>query len=481
MSEKIDETLKKLAADKQTRKPDPDSSLAGYSMDNLSGLPGDPDCPHCKGVGYLRVDYPLGHPEFGKIEACTCREKEIHQKIHERLFALSNLDALEHLTFDNFQPRGRPGLSPVEGDSLELAYNQAQMFSKNLAGWLLLQGSFGCGKTHLAAAIANYAVDLGVPTLFITVPDVLDLLRISFSSTETTYESQLDQIRNAKLLILDDFGTQNATQWAQEKLFQIINHRYTNRMPTVITTNVPLDEIEDRIRSRLVDPELVTRVRISAPDYRNPTSDMGDHRISIQQESSDMTFDTFDLRQDEGLPADELQSLQRAYNAAREFAEKPGGWLIIEGTYGCGKTHLAMGIANHISERSAPPPIISIPKMLNFLRESFSLTSKTSLGQRFEEIIKSPVLILDDLGSLYDTRWVREQLFILFDHRYRAKLPTVITTNETISEMDQRLVSRMNDPRLCKYVKITTRGYFDGTRFDDQAKYQRRRSKKGNR
>jgi DNA replication protein DnaC len=66
---------------------------------------------------------------------------------------------------------------------------------------------------------------------------------------------------------LDDLGTQNATPWAQEKLFQIINHRYVNRLPTVVTTNVDLQSIDGRISSRLKDDTLVQKVRITAPDY----------------------------------------------------------------------------------------------------------------------------------------------------------------------------------------------------------------------
>ena len=141
---------------------------------------------------------------------------------------------------------------------------------KVLNGWLLLSGGYGCGKTHLAAAVANYAVGMGVPTLFLTVPDLLDTLRFSYDSEDTTFEQRFDEIRNAKLLVLDDFGTQNATGWAQEKLFQIINYRYINKLPTVVTTNLALDEIEARIRSRLSDPELVTHMKIVAPDFRRP-------------------------------------------------------------------------------------------------------------------------------------------------------------------------------------------------------------------
>src|SRR4030095_11130182 len=124
-----------------------------------------------------------------------------------------------------------------------------------------------------AAAIANYAVEMGVPTLFLTAPDLLDMLRFSYDSEDTTFENRFNEIRNASLLVLDDFGTQNATGWAQEKLFQILNYRYINKLSTVVTTNLTLDEIEARIRSRLSDPELVSSVKMSAPDYRRPMED----------------------------------------------------------------------------------------------------------------------------------------------------------------------------------------------------------------
>ena len=78
---------------------------------------------------------------------------------------------------------------------------------------------------------------------------------------------------DAPLLVMDDFGTQNATEWAQEKLFQILNYRYINKLPLVVTTNLMLNEMEPRISSRLEDPEMVTRVNIMAPDYRRPAHD----------------------------------------------------------------------------------------------------------------------------------------------------------------------------------------------------------------
>ncbi|RPJ26916.1 MAG: AAA family ATPase, partial [Chloroflexi bacterium] len=257
---KIDETLKKIATN---------TSKASTPTTSSTSL-GDPNCPHCGGAGYLRTDVPVGHPNFGRLEICVCRQRDVSQQVRERLYSLSRLDELKELTFDTFQPRGQTGLGEKQATSLEMAFNQAQHYASSLNGWLLLQGGYGCGKTHLAAAIANFAVGMGVPTLFLTVPDLLDMLRFSYDSEDTTFEQRFNEIRNASLLVLDDFGTQNATPWAQEKLFQIINYRYINKLPLVVTTNLGLDEIDARIRSRLTDPQLVSIVRINAPDYRHP-------------------------------------------------------------------------------------------------------------------------------------------------------------------------------------------------------------------
>jgi len=422
-------------------------------------LPGDPNCPLCGGLGYLRRDLPLGHPDFGRLEICSCRSGQIHQQVRQRLYALSNLEELRHLTFENFNPRGRVGLWPQEADSLEQAYNHARQYAQTLNGWLLLMGGYGCGKTHLAAAIANFAVSMGVPTLFITVPDLLDTLRFTYEDPTTSFEERFDEIRNAPLLILDDFGTQSATPWAQEKLFQIVNYRYINRLPLVVTTNLPLRDIEGRIRSRLEDPELVTQVRILAPDYRRPAGDSGHHELSSLDLLHQCTFASFDLRQGEGIPAADLKSLEKAFRAARSFAENPQGWLIFMGPYGCGKTHLAAAIANYRAEMGAPPLFIVVPDLLDHLRATFNPNSAISLDRRFEEVRTSELLILDDLGTQAMTPWVREKLYQLFNYRYNAELPTVITTSDSMDEIDPRLRSRLLDTRLCTVYAITVPPY----------------------
>ncbi len=414
-------------------------------------------------MGYLRRDADPGSPDFGKLDICVCRQAQVAQTVRERLFSLSHLDELQGLTFESFNPRGRTGVGESQANSLEWAFNRARQYAGSLNGWLLLQGGYGCGKTHLAAAIANSVVGMGVPTLFLTVPDLLDTLRFSYDSEDTTFEQRFDEIRNAPLLVLDDFGTQNATAWAQEKLFQVVNFRYINKLPLVVTTNLDLDEIEARIRSRLADPELVSAVRIAAPDFRRPTDDKGHPELSSLDLHASRTFATFEDRRAEGLAPDEVRSLEKAVKAAIAFAAKPRGWLVLTGPYGCGKTHLAASIANTLADKGNPPLFIMVPDLLDHLRATFSPSSNVSYDHRFDEIRTAPLLILDDLGAQSTSPWAKEKLHQLFNYRYNAELPTVLTVAvDMLESIDERLRVRLADERLCTFVTVTAPAFHGG-------------------
>jgi DNA replication protein DnaC len=120
----------------------------------------------------------------------------------------------------------------------------------------------------LAAAIANQRVELGDSPLFVMVPDLLDHLRATFSPTSSvSYDRRFDEIRTSSLLILDDLGTQSMTPWVREKLYQLFNHRYNAKLSTVITTADTMDEMDDRIRSRMLDDHLCKIFAITAPAF----------------------------------------------------------------------------------------------------------------------------------------------------------------------------------------------------------------------
>ncbi len=426
---------------------------------------GDPDCPHCHGAGYVRHEVPLGDPNFGRLEACVCRSAKIAGAARARLFEMSRLDSLSHLSFENFAPRGNKNakfMTPVDLKSLAAAKEIAESYAHSPQGWLLLEGGYGSGKTHLAAAIANFVVNMGTPTLFITVPDLLDSLRFAYSDPDTTFEAHFEEIRTAAFLVLDDFGTQNATNWAQEKLFQIMNFRYINKLPTVITTNLKLDEIESRIRSRLQDEEFVNHVLITAPDFRRPTetSNPGLSMLS-RHDIMSMTLKSFETREDEigkeivtttaiekqdrfgnkvksreitrvKVTQEDVKNLSKAFHAAAAFAEEPEGWLVFLGESYCGKTHLAAAIANYRIAMGGPVIMVKVAELPEYLRKSFQSSSEVPFDRRLFEIKTTPMLIFDDLKerAVY-TAWFEDKISQILDHRYDAHLTTVITSTLT--------------------------------------------------
>jgi len=417
-----------------------------------------PICPICGGIGFLRLDAPVGHPKFGKIVPCDCNLAHVHDKGMENLRKLSNLQAMGHYTFDNFNAMGF-GMDTSKSQNLQSAFEMAKQFTANPQGWLTFLGGYGCGKTHLAVAIANARVELGKQALFIVVPDLLDHLRAAFSPHSTsTYDQRFEQIRNAPLLILDDLGTQSATPWAQEKLFQIFNHRYNARLATVVTSNHKLEEIDPRIRSRLVDLDLAQVINITAPDFRGGGETLSE--LSTLSQHHDKTFDTFDIRQHE-LQREHIENLKYAFELAKNYAENPADWILFTGTYGCGKTHLAAAIANQFAATNPDALFVVVPDLLDHLRAAFAPTALTSYDKRFEEVRNAPLLVLDDLGTHSATAWAQEKLFQLFNHRYNGRLPTIITMSDT-SPLDPRLKSRIMDVGRCTPIEITAPSYRGG-------------------
>lgn len=233
--------------------------------------PAAPVCPICQGAGYLRYDVPVDDPHFGELVVCECTRQELEEKRQRFLLDKSQLADLQHFTFDSFIQKYRDGVPPR--NSPDAAYRLARKYAENPNGftnpWLFLYGTKGTGKTHLAAAIGNERIRLGQPAIFMVVPDLLDHLRATFSpNSEITYDELFESLRNTPLLILDDLGTQTATPWAREKLYQLINHRYNRRLPTVITMNEESEEIDPRLWSRINDIHLVTRCEIRDKDKR---------------------------------------------------------------------------------------------------------------------------------------------------------------------------------------------------------------------
>ena len=400
------------------------------------------------------LDVSIDHPDFGKSFPCECTLRKLASGRTDRLERYSNLGPLVRLTFDNFQPEGLNN-DPVRQSRYKACYEEARAFANEPLKWLVITGSSGCGKTHLAAAIANHCIKEGRPVFWAIVPDFLDHLRTTFSpNSDVSYDDLFERVKNAPLLVLDDLGTHSNTAWAEEKLFQVLNHRFNAQLPTVVTT-MNLDDLDERLQTRLRSPGLSAELNL-----KSDGPPLFDHIGGISQETiTSMSFRNFDI---DGMNADsdERESLRVALQAARNFAELPVDWLVLVGPSGSGKTHLAAAIANHQVTSNRTVLFVSVPELFDRLRAGFDSKNKRKGEIDQAEIQRSLLLIMDDLGMESATAWERQKIQQILNYRYNARLATVITaTNPDIESLSIRLKSRIYDPKISNVVPIGAPDY----------------------
>jgi DNA replication protein DnaC len=431
----------------------------GSSKENTDTWSGDAkdsvstsNCPICDGTGTVYPRLPSGKLDYSRLVPCKCIKDKVSSQRESRLKKYSRLGALARFTFDNLVPEGR-STNPHSQESFACAFRAARDFAATPKGWLVLGGASGSGKTHLVAAIVNERIRQGQPAFYITAPDLLDRIRASFNpDSEMPYDEFFEQVRSAPLLALDDLGVQSGTPWAREKLDQLLTSRFNDELPTVIIASVPVEQMDDRLRTRLTDPRLsrvfVLEEEVPASAYAWPLE------FDLQR---NMTFINYKRRTD--LSEDQQDNMDAAYRLAFDFAKNPEGWLVFMGETGCGKTHLAAAIVNYRYEIGKPALFVVVPDFLDHLRSAFSPESKVSYDQVFESVKTAPVLVLDDFGEQSTNPWVKEKLFQLVNYRYNSRLPTIFTTRYTIdrimAELDSSIGSRLIDRQISVTFNIT--------------------------
>ncbi len=170
----------------------------------------------------------------------------------------------------SFQGEHEPGLENARDEAESFAGHTDQR-------WLVLWGERGSGKSHLCAAVDNHLYQSRTPSLFITMPDLLASLRQAMDYEKNTeqesYSGRMRLFKTAPVLILDDLGAESGSAWADGVLFEVIDYRYRNRLPTMIATNVNPDDFDPRVASRIQDTGLSTVIEITSPDYRRRTKE----------------------------------------------------------------------------------------------------------------------------------------------------------------------------------------------------------------
>jgi DNA replication protein DnaC len=225
-------------------------------------------CPVCQGAGYVRRVVRYDHADFGKLIECSACDTLMKRRLSilERFSSLRG-DLLK-CDFTHFRV--------VEG--ADSAYEAAIAFARAPTGWLVLHGPNGSGKTHLAAAIALNLRAKGKPVLFMRVPDLMEFLRHAYDEESLFVRSvgqagsmnhleRLETVRRAPILVLDDLAAESDTPWVREKLYQILDYRGVDRLPTVVTLNIGPSEWAEKLGARVADRlgnRLIARVVYNA-------------------------------------------------------------------------------------------------------------------------------------------------------------------------------------------------------------------------
>ena len=247
----------------------------------------DQVCPHCgRELTAEFFEFPpalqrkYGKPGEWYYHPCT---PECEKKIEQREWELMRRDArvgslveksglskrLKSYTFSNFKPY----VSPEAARAVERVEEYLGSWEENKeeGKGLYLCGGVGTGKTHLAVAVLNEVVrKKRVPSLFVTVPELLDNLREAYNKPGRDLDEWMDAVQNADFLVLDDLGSERVTEWVRERIFVIVNHRYREQLPTVFTSNVgPKDlaeQLGERTASRII--AMCEWIALEGDDYR---------------------------------------------------------------------------------------------------------------------------------------------------------------------------------------------------------------------
>lgn len=235
-------------------------------------------CEDCGGT--LEKDVEL----FGRVtrvrKVCFCRVRVLEEKERvarerekqiylDRIFKNSFLDErFRCATFENWDhSRGDKKLYTI---ALKYAMNYKKVLKDSIG--LFINGNPGNGKSYAVCCIANYLLSRGVPTICISINALLDRIKATYdSSGRGDEESVIRSFCKADFLIIDDLGTELKNEWGSSRIYRIIDERYRNNLPTVITTNLTFANMNKRYDERVSDRlrEMCTRVSCEGRSIRD--------------------------------------------------------------------------------------------------------------------------------------------------------------------------------------------------------------------
>ena len=221
---------------------------------------GNPNCPDCLGVGYVRLDVPVGHEFFGKLLVCECSAERIAAARSEKLQLASALPAEDlALTWGNVMR------TPAISEAIE-ATRQALVRGW---GWVYLWGPPGPGKSLVLKCAVAELVRGNREAVYANWSDMLQHMRAGYDAGD--FDERVEAWRTVAVLAIDEYGRAKDTEWAREIRNRVMNQRYdmaANRKTiTLFASNFPPQDGEDWLSDRIYDGRFRV-VNVNGPSMR---------------------------------------------------------------------------------------------------------------------------------------------------------------------------------------------------------------------
>lgn len=221
-------------------------------------------CEKCQDTGVLE-DYDDDRRVSYGTKLCSCHMELLKKYASEKMSSMTPLELSDFEDFDlKYYPKNAEnGKSAFDtmSDVYNRCINYAKKFDTDSVN-LYFCGRTGLGKTHLSLAIANEVMKKGYNVVYGSVINFLNKLEREKFGRADSFETE-DILIGADLLILDDLGAEFSTAVATSSLYNIINSRIARGVPTIISSNLSIKEIQDRypesIASRIIGNYVVVK------------------------------------------------------------------------------------------------------------------------------------------------------------------------------------------------------------------------------
>lgn len=233
-----------------------------------------------------------GHVNAAMRERCTCEKAtEFYialDKQQEAVQALKEKEELENIQLENRKVRianyekmlGRRFAGRIFENfdkkdnevTFKICYEFAKNFKNNKGEGLMFLGQVGTGKTHLAASISNYIITRHIiPVKFGNITTLLGEIKNTYEGDSKKAENDIiRELSDVELLVIDDLGKEKPTEWSNSIIYRIVNNRYENYKPLIVTSNYTVEELEKNVgeatTSRII--EMCQGVRMNGRDHR---------------------------------------------------------------------------------------------------------------------------------------------------------------------------------------------------------------------